>query len=93
MAHIVIIGAGIGGMPAAYELREICPRSTASRWSTAVDYFQFVPSNPWIAVGWRTRDAVRLPIRPLLAAKRHWLHCQGCDTYRCGGQQADAGWR
>ncbi|MDD4944809.1 MAG: NAD(P)-binding protein, partial [Rhodoferax sp.] len=22
MAHIVILGAGIGGMPAAYELRE-----------------------------------------------------------------------
>ena len=31
MAHIVIMGAGIGGMPAAYEMRECCPRSTPSR--------------------------------------------------------------
>jgi sulfide:quinone oxidoreductase len=23
---------------------------------SAVDYFQFVPSNPWVAVGWRTRE-------------------------------------
>jgi sulfide:quinone oxidoreductase len=28
MAHVVIVGAGIGGMPAAYEMRERLPRST-----------------------------------------------------------------
>jgi hypothetical protein len=30
MAHIVIVGAGLGGMPAAYELRAKLPRSIAS---------------------------------------------------------------
>ena len=27
----------------------------------AVDYFQFVPSNPWVAVGWRKREDIDVP--------------------------------
>jgi len=27
MAHIVIMGAGIGGMPAAYEMRELLDKA------------------------------------------------------------------
>jgi hypothetical protein len=68
MAHIVIMGAGLGGMPAAYEMRAARPRSTGHRVS-AVDYFQFVPSNPWVAVGWRQRDEVMLQVAPLLERK------------------------
>jgi sulfide:quinone oxidoreductase len=36
---------------------------------SAVDYFQFVPSNPWVAVGWRKREEVILKVGPLLARK------------------------
>ncbi|MEW5824934.1 MAG: FAD-dependent oxidoreductase [Pseudomonadota bacterium] len=69
MAHIVIMGAGIGGMPAAYELREhLGPEHTVTVIN-AVDYFQFVPSNPWVAVGWRNRDDVTFPIKPHLERK------------------------
>ena len=69
MAHIVIIGAGVGGMPAAYELREILPREHRVTVVSAVDYFQFTPSNPWVAVGWRERGDIVLPIAPLLERK------------------------
>ncbi|MCI5067852.1 FAD/NAD(P)-binding oxidoreductase [Acidovorax sp.] len=69
MAHVVIIGAGIGGMPAAYEMRAKLPREDGVTVISAVDYFQFVPSNPWIAVGWRQRDDIVLQIRPLLERK------------------------
>jgi len=69
MAHIVIIGAGIGGMPAAYEMREQLPREHKVTVVSAVDYFQFVPSNPWVAVGWRKREDIVLPIAPLLERK------------------------
>jgi sulfide:quinone oxidoreductase len=69
MAHIVIIGAGLGGMPAAYELRSKLPREHRITVVSAVDYFQFVPSNPWIAVGWRQREDIILEIRPLLERK------------------------
>jgi sulfide:quinone oxidoreductase len=69
MAHIIIMGAGIGGMPAAYELRAALPKEHRITVVSAVDYFQFTPSNPWVAVGWRDREAITLPIAPLLAKK------------------------
>lgn len=66
MAHIVVLGAGIGGMPAAYELREVLDKQHEITVVNANDFFQFVPSNPWLAVGWRTRDQITLPIAPYL---------------------------
>jgi sulfide:quinone oxidoreductase len=69
MAHIVVLGAGIGGMPAAYELRAALDRSHHITVVNALEYFQFVPSNPWLAVGWRERDAITFPIRPHLEKK------------------------
>ncbi len=69
MAHIVVMGAGIGGMPAAYELRALLPKQHEVTVVNAADTFQFVPSNPWVAVGWRDRAAVTLQIAPLLARK------------------------
>jgi sulfide:quinone oxidoreductase len=69
MAHIVIVGAGLGGMPAAYELRAILPREHRITVVNAIERFQFTPSNPWVAVGWRQPDAVTLPIAPALERK------------------------
>ncbi|NOT68916.1 MAG: FAD-dependent oxidoreductase [Methylophilaceae bacterium] len=69
MANIVVLGAGIGGMPAAYELKEKLGNAHQITVINAVDYFQFVPSNPWIAVGWRERDDITFPIRPYLEKK------------------------
>ena len=66
MAHIVIMGAGIGGMPAAYEMRAQLGSEHQITVVSAVDYFQFTPSNPWVAVGWRERSAITLAIAPLL---------------------------
>jgi len=34
-----------------------------------VDYFQFTPSNPWVAVGWRQREDITLPIASMLERK------------------------
>jgi sulfide:quinone oxidoreductase len=83
MAHIVIVGAGIGGMPAAYELRELLPKEHRITVVNNTDYFQFVPSNPWVAVGWRQRDAITLPIAPYLARK-------GIDFIPKGVEKIDA---
>lgn len=66
MAHIVIIGAGLGGMPAAYEIRRTLPHEQITVINPSED-FQFVPSNPWLAVGWRERDDITIPIEPALA--------------------------
>ena len=40
------------------------PTSPSSRNS---EYFQFVPSNPWVAVGWRKADDVKVHLPPVLA--------------------------
>jgi sulfide:quinone oxidoreductase len=69
MAHIVVLGAGTGGMPAAYELKAKLGNGHRVTVVNAVDYFQFVPSNPWLAVGWREREAITFPIRPALQSK------------------------
>jgi sulfide:quinone oxidoreductase len=69
MSHIVILGAGTGGMPAAYEMRATLDRSHRITVVNAIADFQFVPSNPWVAVGWREREQVSFPIRPHLEKK------------------------
>ena len=69
MAHIVILGAGTGGMPAAYEIRERLGRGHEVTLINASDHFQFVPSNPWLAVGWRKREDITFPIRPYVERK------------------------
>ena len=69
MAHIVIMGAGIGGMPTAYELKAKLGNQHQITVVNAVDYFQFVPSNPWLAVGWSKREKITFPIRPYLEKK------------------------
>jgi sulfide:quinone oxidoreductase len=69
MAHVVILGAGIGGMPAAYEMKESLGKKHEVTVINAVDYFQFVPSNPWVGVGWRQRADITFPIAPALKRK------------------------
>ncbi len=69
MAHVIIIGAGTGGLPAAYDIKaELGPQHKVTVIHNA-EYFQFVPSNPWVAVGWRTRADITLPLAPALANK------------------------
>jgi sulfide:quinone oxidoreductase len=69
MAKIAILGAGTGGMPAAYELRSLLDKQHQITVVNAVDYFQFVPSNPWVAMGTRTRKDITFEIRPYLERK------------------------
>jgi len=66
MAHIVILGAGTGGMPCAYEMRDAVGKDHKITVINANEYFQFVPSNPWVGVGWRKRDDITFPLRPYL---------------------------
>jgi sulfide:quinone oxidoreductase len=69
MAHIVILGAGIGGMPAAYEMKELCGPGDKVTVISDSPRFHFVPSNPWVAVSWRKRRDIELEIAPVLARK------------------------
>ena len=67
MAHIVILGAGIGGMPMAYEMRLSARSEDKVTVISNNPKFHFVPSNPWVAVDWRTREDIEIEIAPHLA--------------------------
>lgn len=69
MTHIVVIGAGLGGMSAAYELRETLGATHRITVLGDGDQFSFTPSNPWVAVGWRKPADVCLPAGEYLAKK------------------------
>ncbi|MGH8372306.1 MAG: NAD(P)/FAD-dependent oxidoreductase, partial [Gammaproteobacteria bacterium] len=66
MARIVVLGAGVGGLPVAYELRAELGRTHEITVVNPVEAFHFTPSNPWIAVGWRKPQQVVVHMkRPL----------------------------
>ncbi|MCB1560081.1 MAG: NAD(P)/FAD-dependent oxidoreductase, partial [Xanthomonadales bacterium] len=69
MAKIVVIGAGIGGMSAAYELRAALGKGHEITLVGQGPEFGFTPSNPWLAVGWRERDAITLPVADAVGKK------------------------
>lgn len=79
MAHIVVLGAGTGGMPAVYELREKLGSEHQVTLVNERDYFQFVPSNPWLAVGWRERASITFDIRPHVERKGINFIAKRCD--------------
>jgi sulfide:quinone oxidoreductase len=68
MANIIILGAGLAGMSAAYEIREVVGREHAI---TVIGEgpFNFTPSNPWVAVGWREQDQIRVDVAKPLAQR------------------------
>nr|ADB12536.1 sulfide-quinone reductase [uncultured bacterium 9F08] len=69
MAHVVIIGASTGGLPAAYDTREVLGREHEITVISDKESFTFVPSNPWVAVGWRSRSDISFPLEPYLKRK------------------------
>jgi sulfide:quinone oxidoreductase len=69
MAQIAIIGAGIGGVPCAFELRKRLGKQHRVVLIGSSPYFEFTPSNPWVAVGWRDRERTRVSLRSPLESK------------------------
>jgi len=69
MAHIVIIGAGLGGLPMAFEMRAAARSEDRITVISNNGRFHFVPSNPWIAVNWRKRDDIEIELAPVLARR------------------------
>ena len=70
MAHIVIVGAGLGGLPMAYEMKALARAEDRITVVANTGRFHFTPSNPWVAVNWRKRGDIELEIAPLLAKKK-----------------------
>jgi sulfide:quinone oxidoreductase len=69
MTHIVVVGAGLGGMPLAYELQDKLRSGEKITVVSNSPKFQFVPSNPWVAVNWREREKIEFAIEPHLTRR------------------------
>lgn len=74
MAQIVIVGAGFGGLSAAYELKHFLHGKHEITLISDEPNFTFIPSLPWVAFNLRRLDQVQLPVEPLL--KRQGIRWQ-----------------
>ena len=77
MAEVVVIGAGLSGTLMAYELlpqlRKGDRLSVISQGAT----YHFVPSNPWVAIGWRKRSDIEIDLAYVMQRKGIRLLTQG----------------
>ncbi|MBY7896841.1 NAD(P)/FAD-dependent oxidoreductase [Vibrio fluvialis] len=64
MKRTIVIGAGLGGMSACYELRQKLPADHEVMLINEGSEFHFIPSNPWVALGERTKEQVILELSP-----------------------------
>jgi sulfide:quinone oxidoreductase len=69
MVRVAVVGAGLGGVPCAYELRRRLGKAHRVTLIGSSPYHEFTPSNPWIVVGWRNREQTRVALAGPLGAK------------------------
>jgi sulfide:quinone oxidoreductase len=77
MAEVVVLGAGLGGTLMAYEL---VPQLRPEDRLTVIakgNAYSFVPSNPWVAVGWRDRAAIEADLTEVMKRKKIRFLTQG----------------
>ncbi len=82
MKRIAVLGAGLGGTIMAYELRDRLGREVEIHLLSKGSTYSFVPSNPWVAVGWRGREEIEVDLRPACAKRNITLHSQGATRVR-----------
>jgi sulfide:quinone oxidoreductase len=69
MADIVVIGAGLSGTLMAYELiPQIRPEDSLTVIGQGQRY-HFMPSNPWVAIGWRKREDIEIDLGEVMKRK------------------------
>ncbi len=77
MKRIVVLGAGLGGLPMAFEMRELLKAGEEVTVVAKEPNFHFTPSNPWVAVKWRSRTDIEVPLAGVLAKKGIGLETAG----------------
>lgn len=69
MAHVVVLGAGLGGVIMAYEVRDILGRGHTVTAINKGSRYSFIPSNPWIAVGWRKQEEIEVDLTDVFSRR------------------------
>jgi sulfide:quinone oxidoreductase len=69
MAKILVLGGSFGGLTAALDLKRLLGKKSDITVISGDDKFVFVPSLPWLSMGWRRAGDITLPVRPILDRK------------------------
>ncbi len=77
MSHIVVLGAGLGGLIMAYEMKAKLRREDRLTVINLGSSYSFVPSNPWVAVGWRQPADITVDFAPILKQRGIELRPEG----------------
>ena len=80
MAHIVVLGGGIGGVSCAYELKGAIRKEDRITLVSNKPFFQFTPSNPWVAVKWRTRSDIIVDLATVM--QKHGINFSAAGAAR-----------
>ncbi|MFM2355914.1 MAG: hypothetical protein RLZZ528_1650 [Pseudomonadota bacterium] len=89
MAHVVVLGAGLGGVIMAYEMQDQLGRDDRLTVITKGNSYSFVPSNPWVAVGWRERDDIEVDLRPVMEKRGITLRPEGAARVQPGENRVE----
>lgn len=69
MARIAVLGGSFGGLTAALELRRLLGKEAEVTVISDDDKFTFLPSLPWLIMGWRTPEDITLKVSEILKPK------------------------
>jgi sulfide:quinone oxidoreductase len=69
LPQIIILGAGLGGTIAAYEIRDAVKGKADVMVVNDQENYWFIPSNPWVAVRWREPEAIKVHLPPIMQKK------------------------
>jgi len=89
MSHVVVLGAGLGGTIMAYELRDLLGAEHTVSVVNKGSRYSFVPSNPWVAVGWRQREQVEIDLDGVFRKRNIALYPQGARKLNPGSKTID----
>jgi sulfide:quinone oxidoreductase len=66
MADIVVLGAGLSGTLMAFEMKGQLRKEDRLIVVNRGDRYHFVPSNPWVGVGWRKRPDIEIDLKKVM---------------------------
>jgi sulfide:quinone oxidoreductase len=69
MAKIVVLGGSFGGLTAALEIKRLLGARADVTVVSNDDRFVFLPSLPWLIMGWRKPDDITLSVSEILRPK------------------------
>ncbi len=69
MKKIVVLGGSFGGLTAAFEMKRLLGKEADVTVISNDDRFVFLPSLPWLIMGWRKPEDITLKVSDILKPK------------------------